>query len=1152
MIILFVLSIESHPFSFRYETDGKESLSLGDSLIQEMVCFIKPEFKLNKDSRKHIEGRIKKFPHKIIRRDTVAHFLNTAYAVAYFEFCKHDYKNAMVWVDEFRNTSMPPGLLSDIFNYSSIVFNASNSISKKGRFKTKKDKNSWFAPIKLEWADTINLNLERTYIQFIDSFIDDIPLDLNINTYNAILTSYKQGNGPLEWLNGYFKKGFMQRCIDAGRVDITEIIYRLWNISKENFSLNNYGYLEYSNKKIKVDSTAVSNFKFETLLLDINRKKEYIDSLIQCDPKADVTKLALQLFSQYFLQYRYEELLSACNSFKNNISPESHHTLHNYWALALSNLGLYEDAIAHYDLAIDRAPSESILSIIKLNKGCTLGEMGLYQDAVKLFMEEKGSPSTPPEKFNWNDNLAYIYSHFDTQTALIYYNMAEKYIDSGSMYAERKIRHFCRKAKILESNKFLQREAIEKALHYDSGLSFVNPSLGMAYCELGIFNMSSFDYEEADKNFLLAYYHYKNLSPTDLRLATLNREYAENLCFLGREDEAASILKRQLEIFESKCGKTHSEYIRSIYSLFRISCSFPGLKIDVDSLYNELLSLNIRNSLVLTEFERLSTNISFLLYKDEGMKTISAIENSMENNFNEFQSTLIYQKYEQICRRLLSLDEYNSRISTIMPKLKEKIISGILRLSGKEQSTLQKPLETILNGLIIMGDYKNALELSLFRKGLLFYNKKIVERHHAGTGKGKKELRKLHLKKQELNQAIAFNDTTHVPALSSTILRMEREMNKDLIKNKNIISQVDRNLTKVTKRLDESDLGVDFVKYEDKGDIYYGAFLIDKKGFCGFRLIGREKDILDRNVDIWSFLNDIKEKYKNIYFCPDGVLNSIGIEYFSVNNIPVNQTHKLHRVFHLSDINKCEGLGNNIYLLGVSDHNSPIGKGEIIERGDWTDLPSVKDEIELIEKDLHNFKPSVLFNDEATEQSLMALSHSPISTLHISTHGFYRSNRMLMDAAKDSSHCDYHIARRFLSSGLEQLSGLVLREGNLSWKVPFILEENDDILIAEEIENLEFPGLNLTVLSACDSGLGKVDSEGVIGMLRAFRMAGSRNLICSLSKVDDYWAAQFMDLFYQEAAKGESIHKSFHTAQQWLYHELPDNPEVWSSFILIE
>ncbi|MDE5808259.1 MAG: CHAT domain-containing protein, partial [Muribaculaceae bacterium] len=74
----------------------------------------------------------------------------------------------------------------------------------------------------------------------------------------------------------------------------------------------------------------------------------------------------------------------------------------------------------------------------------------------------------------------------------------------------------------------------------------------------------------------------------------------------------------------------------------------------------------------------------------------------------------------------------------------------------------------------------------------------------------------------------------------------------------------------------------------------------------------------------------------------------------------------------------------------------------------------------------------------------------------------------------------------------------------------------------------------------------------VWGLQRAFRIAGTKNLVCSLSEVNDYWSAQFMDLFYEQLGNGAAIYDAFHHAQKTLREENPDNPEIWASFILIE
>jgi hypothetical protein len=186
------------------------------------------------------------------------------------------------------------------------------------------------------------------------------------------------------------------------------------------------------------------------------------------------------------------------------------------------------------------------------------------------------------------------------------------------------------------------------------------------------------------------------------------------------------------------------------------------------------------------------------------------------------------------------------------------------------------------------------------------------------------------------------------------------------------------------------------------------------------------------------------------------------------------------------------------------------------------------------------------------ETAVKELDGSDVSLLHFSTHAFFRSPSSMVGAFEDSLHNDHYMAKRRLIDGYRDLSGIVLRRGNLSWKAPVILDEEDDILTADEIETMSFPNLRLTVLSACETGLGSYDSEGVWGLQRAFRIAGTQSLICSLRKVDDYWTAQFMDVFYEHAARGETIYDSFHAAQRWLHSELPDNPEIWASFILIE
>lgn len=184
--------------------------------------------------------------------------------------------------------------------------------------------------------------------------------------------------------------------------------------------------------------------------------------------------------------------------------------------------------------------------------------------------------------------------------------------------------------------------------------------------------------------------------------------------------------------------------------------------------------------------------------------------------------------------------------------------------------------------------------------------------------------------------------------------------------------------------------------------------------------------------------------------------------------------------------------------------------------------------------------PTVLLqNEEANEQNIKKLQSPPI--LHIATHGFFidEPSESELQTMQDSE--DRNLLKNpFLRSGL-LLAGCQNPQ----------LQEEDGILSAEEVMNLDLQNTELVVLSACETGLGDVEGgEGVYGLQRAFRQAGAKNVLMSLWKVDDTATQLLMNYFYTAILKGKPKREALQTAQLQLKKLYP-NPYYWGAFILV-
>lgn len=109
------------------------------------------------------------------------------------------------------------------------------------------------------------------------------------------------------------------------------------------------------------------------------------------------------------------------------------------------------------------------------------------------------------------------------------------------------------------------------------------------------------------------------------------------------------------------------------------------------------------------------------------------------------------------------------------------------------------------------------------------------------------------------------------------------------------------------------------------------------------------------------------------------------------------------------------------------------------------------------------------------------------------------------------------------------LSGLALAGANRRSEVG--PDEEDGILTAQEIASLDFSQTEWVVLSACETGVGKVQSgEGILGLRRAFETAGAGTLIMSLWPVEDEATRRWMKALYEARLSGRTTAESVREA----------------------
>jgi CHAT domain-containing protein/tetratricopeptide (TPR) repeat protein len=217
---------------------------------------------------------------------------------------------------------------------------------------------------------------------------------------------------------------------------------------------------------------------------------------------------------------------------------------------------------------------------------------------------------------------------------------------------------------------------------------------------------------------------------------------------------------------------------------------------------------------------------------------------------------------------------------------------------------------------------------------------------------------------------------------------------------------------------------------------------------------------------------------------------------------------------------------------------SPCASGAMPSH--WAPLPGSAREVEAIAElweRTNGGEPVVLRGEAATEGAFQKLAPGR-KALHLATHGFF------------SGSCapgENPLAR----------SGPALAGANSgpADSVDGAPRTEDGILTADEISAMDLGSVECAVLSGCETGVGVVRAgEGVLGLRRAFEVAGVRNLVMTLWPVTDRAAREWSVKFYEaRLVKGLDASSAAREATRSVLEERraagTDDPFVWAAFL---
>lgn len=352
----------------------------------------------------------------------------------------------------------------------------------------------------------------------------------------------------------------------------------------------------------------------------------------------------------------------------------------------------------------------------------------------------------------------------------------------------------------------------------------------------------------------------------------------------------------------------------------------------------------------------------------------------------------------------------------------------------------------------------------------------------------------------------------------------------------------------VQQKLNDDDVAIEFASVQmsplDK-DTYLLALVLHSTGEPVMEVVSTnavlknlaDKEDLYDNASyfnlFWGFLQKHLIDKKRVFFAPNNMLSNIAVEYLTDGKNTFFESREVYRLSSTKELCReyKSAVNNKMFVFGAVDYSSQAvsKKRDVLSFGD---LVHSRKEIEGICASMKKISKINLYDGtKATEYNFMKMSDQCPAIVHISSHGKYLgSSRTSPQEAMEKS---------ILALAGANITGLP--------------RDNDGYVSASDVAGMNLRGCELAVLSACETGVGGLEADGVFGLQRGFKNAGVHTLLMSLKPVYDESTSVLMIEFYKGLSEGMTKREALVWAQKRLRsQEKFKKGEFWAPFILLD